>query len=638
MKWIWEKRVEGYFAVPQIATFIEGWTPWKGDLSTKLPPQSEVFVRELVQNFMDAARSAEGGTGPKPSLKFEFVNLEGPLAETIYSKLDLQSLAERYQSLDSNRILELRLPDSSLVLSGKARKRLPLLVVTETGTTGMFGEWDRTSKPDVAMKMRDALLATTRGITNQGLGSYGEGKKAVIGVSNPRCLFAYTVFSPDTNEAGVSARFFGGTYWQEHVFDDTVFGGFAGMGALDEASSRPRPLDDEQAHAAVAELGISALKVRSKSELGTTYLFVEPNVTPEQIAESLARNWWPVLESGDVGFSIVDSNGSEVKLPDLQEIRPFIQVYRQQESHAVEWSNSPLPDNALSSHVEVMKDSAGVTIGVLKLGVDFTPTTGWSRKDPEKNTSIVALVREGMLISYQQIPRSNKLPIPYVRGVFEVKKAESPDAEKLLRSVEPPLHNKWVDRNQNLSSQAKNLATFIYDAITDRVVTFRLSQVEEEKKREVDLQLFSDAFSVSGARRVVTPPPPPPTPPTPWSLLNDDASVLDVGNGQRQAVASRTVQLSNRHKDAHVVEVRLGWEVLEDGRWVDATSILGSEVAEIPEGFNRSSISPWVFQGTVTVTPAVFRWSTRSYRELWTLRPYMMVESYVTEVLEVENE
>jgi hypothetical protein len=629
MKWIWEKRVEGYFAVPQIATFIEGWNGWKADLSTKTPAHAEVFVRELVQNFMDAARAQQAIEGGVPHLKFQFLELVGGEANRLFEHLDLQALETRYRSFDEDRLLELRLSDEGLTLSGKARKRLPLLIVTESGTTGMYGEWDRTSSPGVAMKMRDALLATNRGIAGAGLGSYGEGKKAVIGVSAPRCLFAYTRFNPKTNKLGVSSRFFGGVYWQEHEFEDTIFGGFAGMGGVDSNSSRPRPLDDDDAHEAVESFSLEAFKVREKNDLGTTYVFVEPTITPEQVAESLMRNWWPAIHKGDATFEIIDAQGETIVLPDLDEIKPFTEVFAETESRYVKWSSPDAVNSKPAIHVETLTMPGVERLGTLKLGVDFRPTVGWSRLEPEKNMSIVALVREGMLISYQPFPRTGRLKSPFVRGVFEVRKDLEPAAEKLLRSLEPPLHNKWQDRNPNLRSEAKAVGAKVYELINARVNEFHAAQLEEEKKREIDLELFTEAFSVTGTRKLVDPPPPPPPTSTPWSLLNESAAVKDAGNGLREAYANRTIQLASNFPSPHEVEMRIGWEVLEDGKWVEATHLLGGDAPTEPQGFTRSSVNDWTFTGLVTSTATHVTWTTRPYRELWTLRPYMNVQSFI---------
>jgi hypothetical protein len=626
--WVWEQRGEGEFNPPQIATFVDGWTKWRGTLATDIPAVSEVFVRELVQNFMDAARDATHASGQKPKLTFTFHKFSGTDAERVSSHLDLESLKNRFSSFDEHKKLEVRLHEG-LTLTGKASNELPVLVVSESGTTGMYGQWDRTNKPGVPTKMRDALLSIARGTAGRGLGAFGEGKKAVIGVSVPRCLFAYSRFAANTNEQGVSRRFMGGTYWQDHEFGDATYSGFAMVGApLREGANRPRPLEDIEADAAVESMDIGGFEVRGQNELGTTYMFVEPKITPAHVAESLARNWWPVIVKGLAEFEVIDETGAsiEIKFPD--EIKPFVQAFEAKEDRKVEWGSENASPGDLATLVRELKFTDNTPLGTLKLAVDFTPTTGWSRVEPETNYSVVALVREGMLVSYQHFPRSKRHTPPFVRGVFFVDRVSHPVSEEKLRIVETPLHNKWQESNQSLDVLSMKYANEVYKQVGDLVETFREEQMKDEVRREIDLEMFSEGLSVTGGKKVVTPPPPPPLESTPWSMLNVSGRVEDLGAGFRKAISTRTLQLSPQWADEHEVEVVLGWEVLEDGaKWVEASDKLFSEIFSTDESFVPVSGKARTFRGVITSTPKVFVWESNGYKDLWTLRPYMKVNS-----------
>ncbi len=626
--WIWEQRGEGEFNPPQIATFVDGWAKWRGTLATEIPAVSEVFVRELVQNFMDAARDANRSSDKKPKLTFTFHKYVGPEAKNISSHLDLSSLKDRFSSFDEHKKLEVRLHEG-LTLSGEVSAELPVLVVSETGTTGMYGQWDRTNKPNVATKMRDALLSIARGTAGRGLGAFGEGKKAVIGVSVPRCLFAYSRFNPKSNEQNVSRRFMGGTYWQDHVFGDATYSGFAMIGApLENGATRPRPLEDQDADHAVESMGIGGFETRGPSELGTTYMFVEPKITAAHVAESLARNWWPVIVQGLAEFEVIDETGASIKIAFPDEIKPFIQAFNATEDHKVEWGSENASPGELATIVRDLKFIDETPLGTLKLAVDFTPTTGWSRVEPETNYSIVALVREGMLVSYQHFPRSKRHTPPFVRGVFFVDRANHPVSEEKLRIVETPLHNKWQESNQSLDALSMKYASEVYKQVGDFVEAFREEQMKDEVRREIDLEMFSEGLSVTGGKKVVTPPPPPPLESTPWSMLNVSGRLEDLGEGSRKAISTRTLQLSSNWNEEHEVEVALGWEVLEDGaRWVEASDKLFANTFKVDGSFVPVQGKSRTFRGRITSTPKVFTWESNGYKELWTLRPYMKVNS-----------
>jgi hypothetical protein len=628
-EWVWEQRGEGEFNPPQIATFVDGWQKWRGDMATDLPFVSEVFVRELVQNFMDAAREeANRGSAKKAKLRFQFINLTGAAAKDMSQKLNLESLKERFASFDEHKKKEVRLREG-LTLKGETESYLPLLVVSESGTTGMYGQWDRTNAPGVATKMRDALLSIARGTAGRGLGAFGEGKKAVMGISVPRCLFAYTNFDAELTTDGVTRRFMGATYWQDHTFGNSTYSGLAMIGApLADGENRPKPLTDEAADSAVEDLNIEGFNVRTKGDSGTTYLFVEPTISAAEVAESLARNWWPVIEQDLADFEIIDENGSTVEVSFGQELLPYLQAYKAVEDVKVDWNNQDATAEGISTLVKELTYSDGTPLGVLKLAIDFRPTIGWSRLEPETNTSLVALVRDGMLISYQHFPRSKRHAPPFVRGVFQVTKNDQPVAEENLRITEPPLHNKWQESNASLDPLALKYAASVYSQILENVEEFRNQHVKDDVRREIDLELFSEGLSVQGGKRVIDPPTPPPVAATPWSLLNVEGKVEDLKNGQRKAVAKRSIKLSPTWSAPHEVKIVLGWEVLEDGsRWVEATSSLLASVSEFDKSFTRDIGSRNVFTGFVTQTPMTFSWETTGYEDLWTLRPYMKVSS-----------
>jgi len=178
---VFEKRGNNEFAPPVITTILQGWEKYKGDLESPLDPADEVFVREVVQNFVDAARdrSPLQPEHIRPKLTFQFHSLTGTDASLVWSELDMTSFVDQRNGISDSS--GMRLPDSSWYEG--MPKALSLLIVREFGTTGMYGHWDRSfqakdaSGQQILHKMRDALLAVVRGTAGKGLGSYGEGKK-----------------------------------------------------------------------------------------------------------------------------------------------------------------------------------------------------------------------------------------------------------------------------------------------------------------------------------------------------------------------------------------------------------------------------------------------------------------------------
>jgi predicted SnoaL-like aldol condensation-catalyzing enzyme len=645
MKWFWEPRGNNEFLPPQIATFLEGWSKAKADVESPVPTPSEVFVREVTQNFVDAARTEQQMTPNSgiPTLTFRFIELTGSEAKALAAKLDLSSLSERYSGLDVNQLRDMRLPKSATVMG--MHEKLKLLIVSETNTCGMYGQWERSNKVvdakgnRIVSRMRDALLASVRESAGKGLGAFGEGKKAVMAISAARTLFAYTCFDPQTSTDEVSRRFMGGVYWQNHEYKSEKFSGLAVMGGdIPPHDVRPAPLVDKEADSAVMEFGIPGFEIRNpKESKGTTYLFVDHITSPEEVAESISRNWWPLIEDGGAHFKVIREDGSSLDIRYSDSIKPFVDAYRATESKAIEnWSVAEEGELAIRSEI-LTSSSKAFPLGELKLAIDLRPVVGWSRKDPETNTSIVALIRDGMIVSYQHYPKNKKLAAPFVRGIFRVSPEEHQVSHDYLRSVEPPLHNKWQeDSNQDLDPEARKVAKEVSSEIMESVRSFREEYLASTPSNEQDFEIFRENLSLSGGKRVVPPAPVPPKPRTPWSMLSDVAEVIDQKNGRREAVASRTIELSKNQSKAHNVRVQVGWQILEDGRWVDADQLLLATPIEAPDGWDLKSGEHNVFVGKVTNDPGMFKWKSRHYRELWTLRPYMNVTSL--EILEEEGQ
>jgi hypothetical protein len=634
MKWYWEHRSDTEYTPPNLSTILAGWEEPKAGLFSKMPvpDQTEIFVRELVQNFVDASREMYA-PGTKPKLTFRFVRLRGVEVERVRKGLGLDGISEHYGALTEETKSQLRLARNNLAEG--VTTELSLLVVTETGTSGMYGQWKRSDETEdsqgreIKNKMRDALISNVRDATSagKGLGSYGEGKKAVIGISIPRTILTYTCFLPESSQDGVYSRFLGSLYWENHIKDKKKFSGLALLGQEAADGSRPEPFTDAKADAIVEALSLPGLEVRKNNqglETGTTMVFFEPAATAPDIAVSIARNWWPLIIDDGAEFEVFDEDGKklEVKIPD--ELEPFVLAFKAKETVDItDWDGATGP----SYLCKTLKSSADKNAARLSLGIDLRPGVGFSHANPDTNWSLVALIRDGMLISYQHFPRSTKDHIPFVRGIVEVSSSENKLSEKLLRKIEPPLHNSWSEnKGTGIDSETRRHAKEIMDAIKDSVFDFKKSHEKILPEIEQDLPIFRELLGIKGGA-FVDPVPPVPNVKSIFSMLNDQAKVVEgTREGYRYASATRSVSITPKAKVSSAkVVITLGWEIEEDGTWVEASNDLALEVIEFPDSLAAFEGSR-SFSGTLAQTPVSFAWRTREYRELWTLRPYMKIE------------
>lgn len=645
MSWIWEPRGEGEFQTPEVSSIYEGWNGWDADLATTISSHSEVFTREITQNFVDASRLVQAHRVKSPTLTFRFIKFSGTQAEFIRGKLGVASLSKVYNDLDDSQRRSLKLPDSQLL--GANSKDLTLLVVSETGTSGMLGTWardDRHLDSDgklIRRRMRDALLSSAGSNSKGSLGSYGEGKRAIIASSSPRSLFTYTAFDSGTTEDGVSRRLLGTTYWRPFNAAAKAFSGLALFGNQTDQSKRPEPFTDADADSFVQDLGIPGFSVRdaeNPDDWGTSQIFLEPVVSADEVRESIERNWWPLLLDESASFEVIDYEGNSLVVDPSQRdyLAPFLKGWE-----LIRGKSQPEAEFELLKNVELPKVGA---VGTLSLLMDLSDS-GFSRRDPESNRSIVALIRDGMIISYQKFPKNRNLPEPFVRGTYEVGSGNDFEISELLRQVEPPLHNYWNVKHEAMEKTALNLAQGIYDSISQSVKEFRAQFVEDMVKQSVDLPLFDEMLSVAGGQRTkrsVGPTPPPP-PKSDWVILDDGAEVKEFDENTRWAIASRSVTLKADRLEQKL-EIRYGWRVEGDSGKLEEEPSLFRKTDFVSRGFK--SQDPGVAVGILKPGQSLtIKWSSNPYSELWTLQPFVQVtklevndENTITAEIEESND
>jgi hypothetical protein len=636
MNWEWEKRGDAEYTPPNMSTIYAGWdiSRKKSELASQesIPANTEVFVRELVQNFVDASRE-DYAPGVKPRLVLRFLKLTGEEAIKLSNNLSLQDISSHYSELSKEAKGAMRLDDSDLV-SGKLSS-IRLLVATETGTSGMYGQWERSSQKrdssgrEIKNKMRDALISHVRDSASagKGLGSYGEGKKAVIGISAARTILTYTCFQPDSSADGVHSRLLGSTYWENHSSETTKFTGMAMFGKSTPGGIRPAPFVDSEADVLVNSLGIPGLESRklgAQLDTGTTMVFFEPKAKPEDVAASIARNWWPLMENEGADFEVIDEDGEQVPITTNESLEPFISAYRQTQSQEIKsWETA----NGASYVQTSVSTSEIPSAGRLVLGIDLRPGLGFSHANPEKNWSLVALIRDGMIVAYQPFPKNARDHVPFVRAIFEVTNEAHAESAALLRKIEPPLHNQWPEVNNGLDEATVKHSKQIIAAIKQNVDKFRKEHMGKLPEMEQDLPLFRNLLGIKGGSSI-SKPPKPTLSRSPVELLSAEAEITEGKSpGSRVANSSRIIRIRQAEQiDELRVSVRIGWEILEDGDWVEASTRLFGEMTSTPEGFSSTKGSPNVFKGTLSKGDSRFEWDSREYFDLWTLRPFMSVE------------
>ena len=588
-----------------------------GILAADAPPSNaSVMMREVIQNSWDAARelqedwggrSADGPSPPGFDVRFEFREASGPAKGDMVSALGLSQLAEQRSRFEettfargrdqseARRTLGLP-PESCLDFLMDESKPVRVLVITESGTTGMYGPWGVDSRMYLAMC--SVGYTPKRG----GGGSFGYGKAGMIRGSATRTVFAYSCFEERDDDPGITRRLIGMTYWGEHRVGDRHYTGFGRFG--ESVGGKVRPLENDDADAAASTLGLPVRNAENPAEIGTTFLIIDPVVEPDDLRRAAERHWWPALEDPDADFSVrIESASGEVLIP-----RPkrdaVLESFRQAYDLAVH------PPQPAQDRMSVSRFQAPAE-GTLALTSDLE---GWSypesrAESPQhRDRTLVALVREPrMVVEYLPVGRESMRPL--LRGVFVADAA----IDAALRRTEPKGHDCWQTSSEDVSEADLLVAKKVVARIKSAVGKFRRTLKPPPRPvEEVVLPEFDRVM-----RQLLTGPgaiPPPP---------KGDRAFRIVPTPHRQAAGTDSIRVVGQalfglqddfERDECEVEIRLRYAFDEDGS-------MGSDVdlkITPPEGFERGR-REGTYVGTLAKGRDVtFDFVSKPHSDLWT--------------------
>ena len=641
-RWVWPSNEE-INDFPDPLGFDREWREWTATMSEGPSINSEIFAREYLQNSWDSIQAqvagleAAGVEVPAHGVEFRFVRLQGEAAQRFIDSFGLDGHRKRFAGMNQRHRDDNRLGESALITSAPAP--VDLLIASETCGQGMYGPWHTGGKAGVVSRLKSALMHTKSEKNSQGAGgSWGHGKKAVANASKCRTIAVYTHFGPrdEYPEDFVETRFLGVSYWRSHDLDELAHVGLGLLGVeVDQIGSfieRFRPLEDEEADQFIERLAVPGLAVRANGEpaaFGTSYLIVEPSFGPEDLASALERNWWPLLGQDRTRIAVHGYDGEEIRLApqEREELRPFLQ--------AQDLATDKVDPRERGDSVEPITVS-GIEVGVLALTSDDSEN-GWSYADPDHNRTLVALVRNDMVIAYEPFPRKQRQKGPYLRGTLLVDRAENSPASELLRMSEPHLHNEWQTEAGNaVPKESAQFAAATLSSVQKRVGALRGSLKEQEVQVARRFAVFSRVFSEGKAPSVTSQPKPRPTP-RPFRITGASNKHLDANVKDSTLIrAESTVNLSLtetqlRKSDRVEVTVTLGWRVMEERGSVPDPTLLDDSSPVVPNGFVSVDGSPGTFRGSRTADPQPFTWSTNFFPDDWRVAPDPVVGAIETE-------
>lgn len=385
-------------------------------------------VREAIQNSGDAPQTPDEPV----TVKFSHIVKRGEDLHQTIDLLDLRALSDRSGVLElpSGNILE-RLDDGPESLS--------MLVIEDWNTIGLGGSLTRRSKESHFRNLLWELGYADKARSDSSTGgSYGFGKAVYSGSSKIRTIIAYSVFAPTEDTEGAHARFMGCAYFQDHVYGETSYNGRAFMGREPDEKGLIRPLEDDEAHAAAAKLGIN---LRTPQETGTTIVILDVDPDVPSLVEGVETYWWPRLIDRRLHVEIYDSEGScSIPRPRKNEkLTRFIRCYEL--ATGIDDRSDDTREIRVNS-IDGMRPGAGA--------VTRYPYDEQSELEEGFAINAIALIRgPRMVVSYELLGSPISEPI---QGVF----IASPDFEHVLKLSEPGTHDAWDPDSGRLSTEGKN--------------------------------------------------------------------------------------------------------------------------------------------------------------------------------------
>lgn len=642
-KWIWPSNDE-INDFPDPLGFEAEWKPWPGTMAD--PDGSvlaDIFVRELIQNSWDSIQERTRALPPNKTenrgVVIREVRHAGRAAQDFCLRFGLGEHAARFKGMSSKHRMDSRLDDST-VANGEADS-ITLLVVSERGGMGMWGPWTTGGKAGVVSRLKSALIQTKSEKQNAASGgSWGHGKKGIANASMCRTLAVYTCSdaSPDdVDDEGhdITRRFLGVSYWRSHDLDDRAHVGLGLLGLPTATGTYLgfKPFENDEADALVGDLAIPGLEVRSDAvpgETGVDYLIVEPSFSLEQLTKAIVRNWWPLLLSNPGAITVIDQNGNPVSCApnDHAELAPFIRAFR--------LAVDPVDPEPNAEATTTINDQFFGAVGRLGLTSDVQED-GWSFEDPDNNATLVALIRNDMVIAYQRFPLLRRGKPPFVRGAFVVDRHRNEEASEGLKMSEPHLHNEWTSkRSPSVPQQFAALAQRTLAKIATEVTQLKARLRDDVPTQRIHFREFSRNWSIgrtvsTSKERIIDP-----RPPRAYSIVYEepdvDANVKDptlLRVTAKLMVKLAAVPGRTFPADGLKTSIELGWGVLEELGPVRDSSLADPSTVTVPAGF---TLSDGKYVGKITDKPAEFVWTSMFFPDDWQVVAYPVIEEIVHSV------
>lgn len=577
---------------------------------------TELVAREITQNTddaMDEFRTAEYADVHEPKLTYRFVNYTGDDKKRIVKLLNLRDLREHAPFIKNPRTDQDLEADTCLSDLADLNVPLSVMYVIERGAVGLIG--DPVAKPQ---KSRWYNALVSQGVSyhesdTQSGGTFGFGKAAFQLGSRLSMVIAYSHF-PKQDGDSVTRRLGGYIYQRHHALESApgqpYYTGFAEFGTTTQdglGEHLTRPFEDADADELAVELGLAREASGDINSYGTSFMIVDPDLTPEGLRGAIELNWWPALMSNALEIDIIDYDGKSLPPRPLKrkDLLPYLECW-----NFIVGISEPSGDyQKLTSFYREVIGGEEVRLGKLAIVADETTCFERVLVEGETRASTIALIRQRkMVVEYFDFFEDRP---PFVQGVL----FSDPQIETHLAKAEPKEHDRWwVHAKARVKSEWPEDRKKVVQALFDRTYRtlaqfrsgLRVNTDEETIRLDRLSRRLGNLLKTRGSKGKPIVPPTSGTAPVSLSIPNSGIKRSENPAGIYEYTAPVTVVLDSDAKvDSVPAEIAIIFKYQED------TGGLGDRVptnySELPKGW---TVSVDKVVGILTKSPTKFKATT----------------------------
>ena len=543
----------------------------------------DLFTRETLQNSWDARDRSSHEDGVTFSIDYR--RLTGHRSETLRSFFGSGTEG---------------LPTLKEFLSTSRDTPLPVLLVSDTGTSGLQGPTSAAQHTEG----RDDFVSFVRNIGRRAEkelrgGTYGFGKGVFFNMSDSQTVLIYTRTKDEHGEP--VSRFIAmanGNGYTRNSYEYTGrhWWGVKALGVRNNIYANPLTGSDADALARTFQMDSHFTEERPT---GTTVAVVNPRIDSDEVDEvmetiskALTKWAWPHMVSRSEDMDPIDFSvtvdGREIPIPDpLKDplLRPFVRAYRlaikepehlDPKSFVTEFQKS-----GPRKWMDIVSNRPVEYLGRLAVQTAQAETNPQATVLDDGMNHHVALMRgPRMIVNYWQGPRVSAEDC--YAGIFLAAEHLDP----LFAASEPPAHDEWNPTTVNLKdarfhrdgkARSSNPVRIAMNRLRDSLKNEAVSKVENDSTGDASAlsTISSSLGSVmpSGAgssRRVSRPKPSRLTPPKPAKShdgVRSSISLASLHATSRGTLALFKVNVDSSPKALqNEVRVEVQSAVLVDGK------------------------------------------------------------------------